>query len=149
MNSRSLSRDVVWLWIGYLGRSIGYFGLIVVFTRALGVDGFGVLSLFLAVTLGVSQVAGSWPFLAVPVLSAKEGSIGAAFRPAGYVAAMATAASLVVAVPLSIAIGITSPVSLACIVISAIALVGLQGIFSVQQTEGKWRGSPSCRRESG
>ena len=79
--SRRLGRDVGWLWAGYAGRALVYLGLVVVLTRALGAAGFGQLSLFLAVTLGVSQVAGSWPFLAVPVLSAHGRSIGAAFRP--------------------------------------------------------------------
>jgi O-antigen/teichoic acid export membrane protein len=137
MNGRRLSRDVGWLWAGYVGRSAAYFGLIVVLTHALGSSGFGSLAIFLAVTLGVSQVAGSWPFLAVPVLSAKEGSIRAAFRPALYVALLATSASLVVALPLCLAIGIDSPVSLACVVVSSFALVWLQGVFAVQQTEGK------------
>ncbi|HEY1853541.1 MAG TPA: hypothetical protein VGG40_03055, partial [Solirubrobacterales bacterium] len=89
MDSRRLSRDVGWLWAGYLARSLGYFGLILLFTRELGTSGFGQLSLFLAVTLGVSQVAGSWPFLAVPVLHAQGRSIGASFRPSLYVAALA------------------------------------------------------------
>ena len=62
-----MTRNVGWLWVGYVGRSLGYLALIVVFTRALGTAGFGLLSVFLAVTLGVSLVAGSWPFLAVPV----------------------------------------------------------------------------------
>jgi O-antigen/teichoic acid export membrane protein len=137
MDSRRLIRNVGWLWVGYAGRSLGYLLLIVVITRELGASGFGVVSLFLAVTLGVSLVAGSWPFLAVPVLSAEKGSIGAAFRPSLYVAALATAASLVAAIPISIALGIDSPTSLACVVVSAVALVGLQGIFSVQQTEGR------------
>jgi O-antigen/teichoic acid export membrane protein len=137
MDTRRLTRNVGWLWIGYGGRSLGYFLLIVVLTRELGPAGFGVLSLFLAMTLGVSLVAGSWPFLAVPVLSAENRSIGAAFRPSLFVAAIATAASLVIAIPLCLALGITSPTSLVCVVISAVALVGLQGIFSVQQTEGR------------
>jgi len=137
MDTRRLSRDVGWLWAGYFGRAAGYFGLIVVFTRALGTGGFGTLSLFLAVTLGVSQVAGSWPFLAVPVLSAREGSIGAAFRPSLYVAAIATAASLLLAIPLSLALGLDSPVTLLAVVASSVAVVGLQGVFSVQQTEGR------------
>ncbi|MBS1883237.1 MAG: oligosaccharide flippase family protein [Actinobacteria bacterium] len=137
MDSRSLTRNVGWLWAGYVGRAGGYFLLIVVLTRALGTAGFGVVSLFLALTLGVSLVAGSWPFLAVPVLSAGERSIGAAFRPSLYVAALATGASLLVAIPLAVALGIDSPTSLVCVVLSAVALVGLQGIFAVQQTEGR------------
>ncbi|MGE5407498.1 MAG: polysaccharide biosynthesis C-terminal domain-containing protein [Syntrophothermus sp.] len=137
MEARRLTRSLGWLWVGYLARALAYFGLILVFTRSLGAAGFGVLSLFLAVTLGVSQLAGSWPFLAVPVLSARGRSIAAAFRPSLYVALVATAASLVVAIPVSIAIGIDSPISLFSIVASTLALVLLQGVFSVQQTEGR------------
>lgn len=137
MDSRRLTRNVGWLWVGYVGRSLGYFVLIVILTRGLGTAGFGVLSLFLAVTLGVSQVAGSWPFLAVPVLSAGERSIGAAFRPSAFVAAIATGVSLVIAIPVCLALKIDSPVSLVCVVVSSIALVGLQGAFAVQQTEGR------------
>ena len=73
----------------------------------------------------------------MPVLSAREGSIGAAFRPAAYVAAMATAASLVIAIPVCIALGIGSAASIATVVVSGVALVGLQGVYAVQQTEGR------------
>lgn len=138
--SHKLSKDVAWLWIGYIARAVAYFGLIVVFTRELGPAGFGSLSLFLAVTLGVSQVAGSWPFLAVPVLSAQGRTIGAAFRPAVYVAALATAASLVVAVPISFALQSRAAISLLAVVAYSLALVALQGIYAVQQTEGKMAG---------
>lgn len=137
---RKLGRDVAWLWVGYIGRAAAYFGLIVVFTRELGPDGFGSLALFLAVTLGVSQVAGSWPFLAVPVLSAQGRTIGAAFRPSAYVAVMATAASLLVAVPISFALQSRAAISLLAVVAYSLALVGLQGLYSIQQTEGKMAG---------
>ncbi len=135
--NRDLYRDVGWLWSGYLGRSLAYLGLAVVLTRALGPSQFGELSLFLALTLGVSQVAGSWPFLAIPVLSGRERTIAAAFRPAARVAAMATAASLVVAIPVSIAIHSRAVVSVLALVVYSIALVALQGIYAVQQTEGR------------
>lgn len=138
--SRSLGRDVGWLWAGYAGRALVYLGLVLVLTRALGASGFGALSLFLAVTLGVSQVAGSWPFLAVPVLSAHGRSIGAAFRPAAYVAAMATAGALMVALPISFLIHSRAPTSLASVVGYSVALVGLQGIYAVLQTEGRMSG---------
>jgi len=77
--SRRLRADVGWLWSGYVGRTVAYLGLIVVLTRALGPTAFGEFSLFLALTLGVSQIAGSLPFLAVPVLGARGRSIAAAF----------------------------------------------------------------------
>jgi O-antigen/teichoic acid export membrane protein len=131
---------VAWLWAGYVARAAAYFGLIVVLTRELGPVGFGSLSLFLAVTLGVSQVAGSWPFLAVPVLSVRGRTIGAAFRPSAYVAVMATAASLLVAVPISFAIQSRAAISLVAVVAYSFALVGLQGMYAVQQSEGKMAG---------
>lgn len=137
---RKLSRDVAWLWAGYIGRAAAYFGLIVVLTRELGPAGFGSLALFLAVTLGVSQVAGSWPFLAVPVLAARGRTIGAAFRPSAYVAAMATTASLLVAVPISFALQSRAAISLLAVVVYSFALVGLQGVYSIQQTEGRMSG---------
>lgn len=137
---RKLGKDVAWLWAGYVGRAAAYFGLIIVFTRELGPDGFGSLALFLAVTLGVSQVAGSWPFLAVPVLSAQGRTIGAAFRPSAYVAVMATAASLLVAVPISFALQSRAAISLLAVVVYSLALVGLQGLYAIQQTEGKMAG---------
>lgn len=138
--ARRLGRDVGWLWAGYVGRAVVYLGLVVVLTRALGTAGFGALSLFLAVTLGVSQVAGSWPFLAVPVLSAHGRTIGAAFRPAAYVAAMATGGALLIALPISFLIHSRAPTSLAAVVGYSVALVGLQGIYAVLQTEGKMSG---------
>ncbi len=138
--SRRLGKDVGWLWAGYAGRALVYLGLVVVLTRSLGAAGFGQLSLFLAVTLGVSQVAGSWPFLAVPVLSAHGRSIGAAFRPAAYVAAMATAGALVVALPISFLIHSRAPTSLSAVVGYSVALVALQGIYAVLQTEGRMSG---------
>jgi O-antigen/teichoic acid export membrane protein len=135
--SRKLHVDVGWLWAGYVGRAFVYLGLTIVLTRGLGSEEFGQLSLFLAITLGVSQVAGTWPFLAVPVLSAQGRSIGAAFRPAARVAAAATAAALAIALPASFAIHSTSPISLLALVGYSISLIGLQGVYSVLQTEGR------------
>jgi O-antigen/teichoic acid export membrane protein len=128
-----------WLWTGYVGRSLAYLGLVVVLTKELGPAGFGHLSLFLAVTLGVSQLAGSWPFLAVPVLSGRGGSIAAAFHPAARVAAIGTAIALVVAVPAVALVGNSGAVTLVSLCVYALALVGLQGAYAVFQTEGRMR----------
>ena len=138
--SRRLHVDIGWLWTGYIARSISYLALIAVLARALGPDGYGELSLFLALTLGVSQIAGSWPFLAVPVLAPKARSVAAAFRPAAIVASLATLAALIVALPLAVVIMSHSPISLLALVVYAIALVGLQGAYGVLQTEGRMRG---------
>lgn len=135
--SRRLQKDVAWLWGGYFGRSAGYLAFTVVLTRSLGPSKFGELSLFLALTFGISQVAGSWPFLAVPVLSGQGRTIVAAFRPAARVAAVATAAALVIAIPVAIAIHSRAALSLGAIALYSAALVGLQGLYAVQQTEGR------------
>ena len=124
--SRKLGKDVGWLWAGYVGRSLAYLGLTIVLIRSLGVSGYGELALFLALTLGVSQVAGSWPFLAVPVLSAHGRTIAAAFRPAAHVAGIATAGAL--AIVIASAIHSNAAVSLAALAVYSVALIGLQGI---------------------
>jgi O-antigen/teichoic acid export membrane protein len=108
-----------------------------VLTKVLGASGFGHLSLFLAITLGVSQLAGSWPFLAVPVLSARGATIAAAFHPAARVAAIGAAVALVVALPVVAVIDSSSPVTLISVCVYALALVGLQGVYSIFQTEGR------------
>lgn len=138
--SRRLAADVGWLWAGYVGRSLAYLGLVVVLTTNLGPSGFGRLSLFLAVTLGVAQLAGGWPFLAVPVLSGRGRSIAAAFRPAVTVAAAATVAALAVAVPVVAVLESSDAVTLTALCVYSVALVGLQGIYGVLQTEGKMAG---------
>lgn len=138
--SRRLHVDVGWLWAGYIARSLSYLALTAVLARGLGPSGYGELSLFLALTLGVSQVAGSWPFLAVPVLGARSKSVAAAFRPAAIVAALATLAALVIALPLAALIMSDSPVSLLALLLYSVALIGLQGVYGVLQAEGRMRG---------
>jgi O-antigen/teichoic acid export membrane protein len=138
--SRRLHVDVGWLWAGYLARSLSYLAVTAVLARGLGSGGYGELSLFLALTLGVSQIAGSWPFLAVPVLGARSRSVAEAFRPAAIVAALATLATLVVALPIAFLIMSTSAVSLTALVVYSVALVGLQGVYGALQSEGRMRG---------
>lgn len=142
---RRLVHDVAWLWTGYVGRSLAYLGLVIVLSKQLGPAGFGELSLFLAVTLGVSQLAGSWPFLAVPVLSARESTIAAAFHPAARVAAIGTVLALLVAVPAVALVGSPSAVTVLALCLYALALVGLQGAYSVFQTEGRMRSIASVQ----
>jgi stage V sporulation protein B len=76
----------------------------------------------------------------VPVLGARSKSISAAFRPAAIVATLATLATLAVALPIAVMIMSSAPVSLLALIVYAIALVGLQGAYSVLQTEGRMRG---------
>jgi O-antigen/teichoic acid export membrane protein len=143
--SRRLHVDVGWLWTGYVARSLSYLALTAVLARALGPTGYGELSLFLALTLGVAQVAGSWPFLAVPVLGARSKSVAAAFRPAAIVASVATLAALALALPLAALIMSDSLLALAALLLYSVALVGLQGAYGVLQTEGRMRGIASLQ----
>lgn len=129
-----LRADISWLWAGYAARSAAYLGLVVVLTNSLGPEGFGALSLFLALTLAVSQIAGSWPFLAVPVLTARGMPIGRAFRGAGAVAGLAMLPCLAIALPVAALMSHASATTIAAIVFYSAALVGLQGMYGVLQT---------------
>lgn len=138
--SRRLAADVSWLWAGYVGRSLAYLGVTVLLTRSLGPQGFGKLSLFMALGLGVAALAGSWPFLAIPVLVHRGRTIAEVFRPAARLAMLATLACLVVALPLSWKILEPDAAILAFVSIYSVALVGLQGLYGVFQAEGRMRG---------
>lgn len=136
---RRLVADVAWLWVGYVGRSVAYLGLVFVMTRSLGADEYGRLSLFLAIALGVSQLAGGWPFLAIPVLSARS-SISAAARPTIRVGAWATLAMLAIAVPALLAMQGGGLASAARLAVYAVALVGLQLYYAILQSQGRMGG---------
>ncbi|HWO16487.1 MAG TPA: oligosaccharide flippase family protein [Solirubrobacterales bacterium] len=137
---RRLVADVSWLWAGYAGRSLAYLGVTVVLTRSLGPAGFGELSLFMALGLGVAALAGSWPFLAIPVLVHRGRTVAQVFRPAARLALLATFACLAVALPLSWKILAPDGVTVAFLAIYSVTLVGLQGLYGVFQAEGRMRG---------
>jgi O-antigen/teichoic acid export membrane protein len=134
-----LVADVSWLWAGYAGRSLAYLGVTILLTRSLGPHGFGELSLFIAFGLGVASLAGSWPFLAVPILANRGRRIAEVFPPAVRLAAVGTAACLVVALPLAWKILVPDAGVLALLSIYAIALVSFQGLYGVFQAEGRMR----------
>jgi O-antigen/teichoic acid export membrane protein len=136
---RRLLADVSWLWAGYVGRSLAFLGVTVLLTRSLGPHGFGELSLFMAFGLGVASLAGSWPFLAVPILAQRGRRIAEIFRPAIRLAALGTLACLIVALPLAWAILAPSAAMLLMLCIYAIALVSFQGLYGVFQAEGRMR----------
>jgi O-antigen/teichoic acid export membrane protein len=135
--SRRLRAEMGWLWAGYVARSLAYLGLTVALTRTLGASRFGELALFLALALGVAQVAGSWPFLAVPVLSAQGTTIADALRLAARVAIFATTAALVIAIPLEIATQSAGGIAIAALMGYSVALVGLQGVYGVLQADDR------------
>jgi O-antigen/teichoic acid export membrane protein len=134
-----LVADVSWLWAGYAGRSLAYLGVTILLTRSLGPHGFGELSLFMAFGLGVASLAGSWPFLAVPILANRGRRIAEVFPPAVRLAALGTVACLVVALPLAWKILVPDAGVLALLSVYAIALVSFQGLYGVFQAEGRMR----------
>lgn len=135
--SRRLAADVSWLWAGYVGRSLAYLGVTVVLTHSLGPDGFGELSLFMAFGLGVASLAGSWPFLAIPILVGKGSRVGDVFPPAARLAAAGTLVFLVAALPLAWAILSHEPEVLVLLAIYSCALVSFQGLYGVFQAQGR------------
>lgn len=136
---RRLIADVSWLWAGYAGRSLAYLGVTILLTRSLGPQGFGELSLFMAFGLGVASLAGSWPFLAIPILANSGRRIAAVFSSAIRLAAIGTLACLAVALPLAWKILAPEVAVLLLLSIYAIALVSFQGLYGVFQAEGRMR----------
>ena len=132
--------DLLWLAVGYGGRTLAFFGVTVLLTRSLGAEGYGTLSLFMAYALGLSYLCGSWPFLAVPVLAASEHDVGAAFRPAALVAGWAGALGLLVLLPLAWATLTKDFLALAALAVFSLMLIGLQGVYGFLQAEGRMRG---------
>jgi len=137
--NRRLAADIGWLWAGYLGRSLAYLAILLILTRELGAAGFGQVSLFMAVGLGVAAIAGSWPFMALPMLVNKGRGLLGVLNAATRTAAVATFACLAIAIPLSAVFISSATVTLSALVIFAIALVGLQGVYGVFQAQGRMR----------
>jgi len=137
--SRRLLADVSWLWAGYAGRSLAYLAVTILLTHSLGPHGFGELSLFMAFGLGVASLAGSWPFLAIPILAGRGRRVAEIFRPAIHLAATGTLACLVVALPLAWEILAPSAGVLLLLSVYALALVSFQGLYGVFQAEGRMR----------
>jgi len=137
--SRRLLADVSWLWAGYAGRSLAYLAVTILLTHSLGPHGFGELSLFMAFGLGVASLAGSWPFLAIPILANRGRRVAEIFRPAIHLAAIGTLACLVLALPLAWKILAPSAAVLLMLSIYAAALVSFQGLYGVFQAESRMR----------
>jgi O-antigen/teichoic acid export membrane protein len=135
---RRLAVDIAWLWAGYVGRSISYLGMTVVLSRSLGAADFGQLSLFLAFGLGISYLAGSWPFLSIPILCAQGRSLRGVVRTSAMLAAAGTCVAMAIALPLY-ATSVGSAVPIGALALFSVALVGLQGVYGVMQTMGRMR----------
>jgi O-antigen/teichoic acid export membrane protein len=137
--SRRLAVDIVWLWVGYVGRSVSYLGITILLSRALGSADYGQLSLFLAFALGISYIAGSWPFLAVPILVGQDRPLGPVVRTAALLAAAGTALAFLLALPLYAETASEAATSVVGLAVFSLALVGLQGVYGVLQTTGQMR----------
>lgn len=135
-----LRSDLVWLWFGYVGRAATFFGITVVLGRALGTQGYGELAIFLGMTMGVSQLTGSWPFLSMPVLHARGWSIPAVYRPAVQIATMTTLLALSIVIPLAYLLGSTSVVTALAILVYSSALVGMQSVYGAFQAARRMAG---------
>jgi len=125
--------DYGWLVGGYVGRSLAYAGLVAVLAHALGPTGFGRLSLFLAVALAIGYAAGSWPFLAIPILAAGGVRITAVIRATASIAAPACGLALAVAAAVLTASDGTV-LDFVLVTIYALSFVGLQGAYALYQT---------------
>ncbi len=93
----------------------------------------------MAFGLGVASLAGSWPFLAVPILANRGRRVAEIFPPAVRLAALGTLVCLVFALPLAWKILVPNVGVLAMLSIYAIALVSFQGLYGVFQAEGRMR----------
>lgn len=129
--------DISWLSGGYLVRSLAYLGIAAVLARALGPVGYGQVALFMALAAAVGYLAGSWPFLAVPVLVAEGHSTRAVLAPGFMLAGGAALICALVAVPVGAALLSGSPLELALLVAYSIALIGLQGVYAAFQAHGR------------
>lgn len=136
---RRLAVDIVWLWLGYAGRSLSYLGVTILLSRALGSADYGQLSLFLAFALGISYIAGSWPFLAIPILVGHGGPLGPVVRTAALLAAAGTVMALLLALPLYAGTTSEAATSVTGLAAFSLALVGLQGVYGVLQTTDQMR----------
>lgn len=133
MSSLGIRRDVAWLAAGYVGRSAAYGLLTAVLARGLGPGRFGELSLFLAAATGIAYLAGSWPFLAVPILVAEGHTIPDVLRPALGVALTCAVVSTAIVLPFAGGV-VRDGWALGLVVAYGFALLGLQAYYAIQQT---------------
>jgi O-antigen/teichoic acid export membrane protein len=129
-----IAHGVLWLVGGYLARSLAYLGIVVILARALGPGDFGVLSIFLAFSSGIAYLAGSWPFLAVPILSSRGTPMADVFAAAAQVALLGAAAVALVALPIEALMLGSDPLLALLTVLYALGLLGMTSLYAVYQT---------------
>lgn len=129
--------DVSWLSAGYLVRSLAYLGTAAFLARALGPAGFGHVSLFMALAAAIGYLAGSWPFVTLPVMAAEGHSIRSILVPASKVAALAALACAAVALPLGAVLISADAGEIALLALYAAGLIGLQALYAAFQAHGR------------
>jgi len=140
VNRRRLLRDLTWLWSGYVLRSVAYLGVVALLGRLLGPSGYGSVSLFIAVATGIGYVAGSWPFLSLPVLVARGASLGRTFGTALLVACAGAVVAAAILLPFAGSLINGGPAIVATACAYALGLILLQGLYGVFQTRGEMHG---------
>jgi len=146
--ARSLTGQTALLALGYLIRSIGTFGLVVLLSRTVGPTGFGQVSVFLAVSWGLFYVTSSWVLVAVPALGASrrdEPFYSAVFWTAALLAAVALAGACVVVLGAALVSGAGAEELLdrrawAAIPVAAFGLLALHCAYALLQgaQEAAW-----------
>jgi O-antigen/teichoic acid export membrane protein len=131
----TLGRRMSWLTAGYAARSLASVLLATMLARSLGPAAYGELSLFIAFAAGIAVLAGAWPFLAVPILTARGPTIGAVFRPALTLSLSGAAVGSLVFLPLAWIFVAPDALVVALLVVYALALLGLNGAYAVFQTQ--------------
>jgi O-antigen/teichoic acid export membrane protein len=134
-----VARGFSWLVAGYAGRTLAYAGLTAILARSLDPAGFGRLSVFLALAAGIAALAGSWPFLSVPLLVGAGRDMAAAFMPALLLAGCLGVLLGLLSIPLSDTFLQQDGGAVITLLAYAIALIALQGLYAVLQTQGRMR----------
>src|SRR4051794_25410177 len=129
--------DVSWLSAGYLVRSLAYLGTAAFLARALGPASFGHLSLFMALAAAIGYLAGSWPFVALPVMAAEGLSVRSVLVPSFKVAALAALACSAVVLPLGAVLISANGGEIALLAVYAAGLIGLQALYAAFQAHGR------------
>lgn len=134
-----VARGFAWLVAGYAGRSLAYLGITVLLARALGPEGYGKVVLFIALTGAIALVAGSWPFLSVPVLCAHGSPLGSVVTSALALAIGAAAILSAAVLPFSESISGSGSSVIPAVALYASALIGLQAVYAMFQVREQMR----------
>lgn len=138
-DQRHIFRGFSWLVAGYAGRTLAFVALTVILTHSLEPAAFGRLSIFLALAAGIGALAGSWPFLSVPMLVGSGRDMASAFMPALLLAGGLGVVLSLLSIPFSKQLLPQGGAALIPLVSYATALVALQGVYAVLQTQGRMR----------